>query len=377
MPGGETGRQVLNRYLAVVTDLRRRHLDDPNWTDDIVVVSHGAAIRLVAAVLAGLDGNFVLENHLANTEAVALAPLTGDRWVRAVGIGGSAVAEPPVPHRGRRAGIALAFADDDQPGPRDHPRVPGLPGDGSGRPLLRLLRRGAGGLIPASGGGCCGPMRSLPPTGTNHPAPGDQLAIPTPGPAVAQPVRIGMLLLLLSLVLFSVLHWLGPLVTVAGLGVPLLFVLYLWQSDVLRDMPGHVLLMATVLGAGLGVGWVVVTGGLVARSYGIPMAAGFVLQHLIGVGLAISVGGALLMASTGGGRQAAAAAPDLGVLGWLRDRWARRAVLHRRRHPHPIGPPQFTAGLIDNIRPSRLMLEAGLYGIAMPLTAAAAGGDQV
>lgn len=36
--------------------------------------------------------------------------------------------------------------------------------------------------------------------------------------------------------------------------------------------------------------------------------------------------------------------------------------------------PQFTAGLIDNIRPSRLMLEAGLYGIAMPLTAAAAGG---
>lgn len=60
----------------------------------------------------------------------------------------------------------------------------------------------------------------------------------------------------------------------------------------------------------------VVTGGLVARSYGIPMAAGFVLQHLIGVGLAISVGGALLMVPTGGGRQAAAAAPDLGVL-WM------------------------------------------------------------
>lgn len=36
--------------------------------------------------------------------------------------------------------------------------------------------------------------------------------------------------------------------------------------------------------------------------------------------------------------------------------------------------PQFTAGLIDNVRPARLILEAGLYGIAMPLTAAAAGG---
>ncbi|HOB48473.1 MAG TPA: histidine phosphatase family protein [Mycobacterium sp.] len=80
IPGGETGRQVLDRYLPVVTDLRRRFLDDTDWDGDIVVVSHGAAIRLVAAVLAGLDSAFVLENHLANTEAVTLAPLTSDRW---------------------------------------------------------------------------------------------------------------------------------------------------------------------------------------------------------------------------------------------------------------------------------------------------------
>lgn len=36
--------------------------------------------------------------------------------------------------------------------------------------------------------------------------------------------------------------------------------------------------------------------------------------------------------------------------------------------------PQFTAGLIDNIRPDRLLVEATLYGVAIPLTAAAAGG---
>lgn len=80
MPGGETGRQVLDRYLPVVADLRHRFLDHPDWSGDIIVVSHGAAIRLVAAALAGLDGSFVLENHLANTDAVALAPLTDDRW---------------------------------------------------------------------------------------------------------------------------------------------------------------------------------------------------------------------------------------------------------------------------------------------------------
>lgn len=102
MPGGETGRQVLNRYLAVVTDLRRRHLDDPNWTDDIVVVNT-VAIRLVAAVLAGLDGNFVLENHLANTEAVALAPLTGDRWVS---VQWGSAAPPSLSHRGRTGAMS-------------------------------------------------------------------------------------------------------------------------------------------------------------------------------------------------------------------------------------------------------------------------------
>ncbi len=49
-------------------------------TGDIVVVSHGAAIRLVAATLAGVDGSFALDHHLANTESVVLAPITDGRW---------------------------------------------------------------------------------------------------------------------------------------------------------------------------------------------------------------------------------------------------------------------------------------------------------
>lgn len=80
MPGGETGRDVLDRYLPVLTDLRLRYLDDRDWTRDIVVVSHGAAIRLAAATLAGVESSFVLDHHLANTEAVTLAPITDGRW---------------------------------------------------------------------------------------------------------------------------------------------------------------------------------------------------------------------------------------------------------------------------------------------------------
>jgi probable phosphoglycerate mutase len=80
LPDGETARQVLNRYLPVVTQLRLRYLDDDEFTGDIVMVSHGAAIRLASAVLAGVDGTFALDHHLGNTEAVVLAPITDGRW---------------------------------------------------------------------------------------------------------------------------------------------------------------------------------------------------------------------------------------------------------------------------------------------------------
>jgi broad specificity phosphatase PhoE len=80
LPGGETGNEVLHRYVPVLTDLRMRYLDDDNWNRDIVVVSHGAAIRLASAALAGVDGNFAVGQHLENTEAVVLAPITDGRW---------------------------------------------------------------------------------------------------------------------------------------------------------------------------------------------------------------------------------------------------------------------------------------------------------
>ncbi|WP_343601640.1 histidine phosphatase family protein [Mycobacterium sp.] len=80
LPGGETANQVLERYVPVLLDLRMRYLDDDDWTSDIVVVSHGAAIRLTAAVLAGVDAGFVVDHHLDNAEAVVLAPITDGRW---------------------------------------------------------------------------------------------------------------------------------------------------------------------------------------------------------------------------------------------------------------------------------------------------------
>lgn len=80
IPGGENAQQVLDRYLPVITQLRLRFLDDHDWAADVVVVSHGAAIRLVSTALSGVDPGFAIEHHLANTECVVLSPITDGRW---------------------------------------------------------------------------------------------------------------------------------------------------------------------------------------------------------------------------------------------------------------------------------------------------------
>lgn len=189
--------------------------------------------------------------------------------------------------------------------------------------------------------------------------------------AYRNPFRFGMFVILAGVVAFSALRLLGPLVTLVALGVPLLFVLYLWQSNLLRDLPNHALVIAGALGVVLGVGWVLGTGGVIARSYGIPMAAGFVLQHVIGVGLIISVGGAILMVLPAVVVRLLKPPREsldgfvIGALGALS--FTGAATTTRLA-------PQFVSGLMENVGPLRLFIEAVLYGVAVPLTAAAVGG---
>lgn len=79
VPGGESGYDVLDRYVPVVNALREEYLEDPALGGDVVVVSHGAAIRLVGAQLSGVSGLFAANNHLSNTQTVELVP-TSDGW---------------------------------------------------------------------------------------------------------------------------------------------------------------------------------------------------------------------------------------------------------------------------------------------------------
>lgn len=78
-PGGESGHEVLARFLPVVETLRTEHLGAPD-AGDVLVVSHGAAMRLVARALAGVDPPFTTNNHLDNTETIELVPRVDGGW---------------------------------------------------------------------------------------------------------------------------------------------------------------------------------------------------------------------------------------------------------------------------------------------------------
>ena len=66
--------------------------------------------------------------------------------------------------------------------------------------------------------------------------------------------------MLLALVAFALLRLPAPLIAVAALGLPLLFLIYLQESDALRDLPARTLVLTAALGVALGVGWVLLTG---------------------------------------------------------------------------------------------------------------------
>lgn len=74
VPGGESAEEILARYLPVVARLR------PAGPGDVVLVSHGAVVRLVAAALTGVDVRFALDRRLDNTERIELAPRADGGW---------------------------------------------------------------------------------------------------------------------------------------------------------------------------------------------------------------------------------------------------------------------------------------------------------
>jgi hypothetical protein len=184
--------------------------------------------------------------------------------------------------------------------------------------------------------------------------------------------RIGLAVVLVALVVFALLRLPPALVTVAALGFPFLFVLYLRESDAFHDTPTRTWALTAVLGIGLGVGWVLLTGAAVAKSYGIALGSGVVGARMLRDGIVIPLGGVILMLMPAAivrllrpGTREALDGFMIGALGALT--FTAAATLTRLA-------PQFSTGVVSKRPMDSLIVEAGIRGVAVPLTAAAAGG---
>ncbi|MGV0778415.1 zinc ribbon domain-containing protein [Mycolicibacterium elephantis] len=184
--------------------------------------------------------------------------------------------------------------------------------------------------------------------------------------------RLGLAALLATLVAFTLLRLPAALVTVAALGLPVLFVLYLRESDAFRDFGVRTLAVTTVLGAGLGLGWVLLTEATISRSYELGLAGGPDWDRILRDGLAVPLGGVLLMLLPAVivrlARPPSREALDgfiVGALGALTFT-AASTLAHLA--------PQFGTGVVSGQPMESLLVEAGIRGVAEPVTAAAAGG---
>ena len=184
---------------------------------------------------------------------------------------------------------------------------------------------------------------------------------------------LGLVALVLALVATAMLRLPGALVAVAVLGLPIIFGIYLRESEFNKDAPRGNLWLTAVLAVALGVGWALLTGAAAARTYGIPLGAGIAAARMLRTGVGVTLGGLLLMQ-----------VPTL-VIRLVRP--GHREALHG----YAIGAhaaiyftaaatltrlaPQFGTGMVNRDRPLQgLLVEAGIRGLATPIIAATVGG---
>lgn len=191
------------------------------------------------------------------------------------------------------------------------------------------------------------------------------------------PFRVGLVLLFATMLVCALMRWQAPLVTVCALGLPILFVLYLREAQIDRDLPGWSLIGTAVVGAALGVGSALVTGAVVAASYVVSLGPDYtetppVVDSL--AVMAIPIGAAAVMLIPA-------------VMMWLVPTGARElldgfvfgalaAVSFTAAVTLTLLAPQLETGVTADwtLPVNVLLVEAGIRGIAIPVTSVALGG---
>ncbi len=184
--------------------------------------------------------------------------------------------------------------------------------------------------------------------------------------------RVGLAAVLLALLVLALLRWQAALIAVSGLGVPVLFGFYLQESNAYRDLRPRSLFLAAITGIGLGIVFALLTGPFLANSYLEALGMGSAAP-LIFEGLAIPLGSAALMVVPVVMVRVLRPVTRESLDGYLIG--ALGAISYTAAATLTRVAPQLATGLVARDRAaSALLVEAGIKGVAMPVTAIAAGG---
>lgn len=188
------------------------------------------------------------------------------------------------------------------------------------------------------------------------------------------PFRIAVVVLVAALVVLAALRLQAPMIAIAALGVPLVFQLYLQESDVYEDLPLRLLAVGAVLGAVLGWAWAALTEHRVSDALPVSLLGGGSAGDFWLDGVLIPAAAGLLMLVPAG--VAFAIKPphiDESLDGYLIG--SLGAVAFTAASTITRLAPQLKTGVIAHDRPvESIVVEALLQGGTLPVTAASIGG---
>ena len=191
--------------------------------------------------------------------------------------------------------------------------------------------------------------------------------------AALAPFRLALIGVLVAVLVLVNIAVSGPLGVLSVIGWPLLFLIYVWQSDGFRDIPIRILAVAAVLGVALGVGWWLGAARIVAGSYGVSTGAGQVLLgDALNIGLLVSLGGGVMMLIPAVVTRLFPTPHRESVDGFVVGAFG--ALWYSTAATTTILAPQFAEGLMLQRSPGRLLEDSLTYGIINAVVTTAAGG---
>lgn len=187
--------------------------------------------------------------------------------------------------------------------------------------------------------------------------------------------RVGLSLSLLAVVAFALLRWQAPLITVGAIGLLILYVLFLRESDVDDDLPRGLLALTAAMGIVLGVGCAYAINAFVADDYVLTLGSAYAEQTLFDKLLVIAdpVFYAFLMLIPTVVIRLVHRGPRESLDGFVIG--ALASISFTSAATLTLLAPQFETGITASDRAvDTLVVQAGIQLVAVPLTAAMLGG---